>query len=194
MDVKPLSNLQEDNDGLPLLRLANPRGIVPALSTLPLDWYFFPLEAKTYDVELEVKYFPAPGDGGEFEDGEDGLGPGGPASPSSSPRRSGRGRGRSFSHSTSRRGGGSEKSRVTMSRQGGGGGSPSRQSSRLGLGLSKKGSAATGLSQASLLSLPPEPQVTMPPSSCVGPHLNPRLAHVAAPPRSTLHPPLPVQP
>jgi len=55
VDIKPLANLKEDNYGQPLLRLANPRGTVPALSTATLDWYFYPLEVKTYDVELEVR-------------------------------------------------------------------------------------------------------------------------------------------
>ena len=47
----------------------NPCGEIPALSSVYLDWSFHPIERKTYDLTISIKYFPTPIDidFGDFE-------------------------------------------------------------------------------------------------------------------------------
>ena len=69
---------------LHLLFTVNPCGEIPALSSVYLEWYFHPLEMKTYNLALSIKYYPSPTDinfgdfekndgQGNFGDGEDGT-------------------------------------------------------------------------------------------------------------------------
>ena len=37
---------------------ANPTGLVPAFKSVYLDWYFYPLEKKSYDLPINIKYSP----------------------------------------------------------------------------------------------------------------------------------------
>ena len=51
----------------------NPCGEIPALSSVYLDWYFHPIERKTYDLTLSIKYSPTliDIDFGDFESNDE---------------------------------------------------------------------------------------------------------------------------
>ncbi|KAJ8004474.1 hypothetical protein DPEC_G00136070 [Dallia pectoralis] len=54
VDTEPLEQLTEDNFGHPVLQCLNPQGEVQPGRTTLLEWNFYPLEAKTYSVDLPI--------------------------------------------------------------------------------------------------------------------------------------------
>lgn len=60
VDVRALDGLMEQNHGMPILRLANPMGYVESRESAFLEWYFYPLENKTYSLPIKIKYEEAP--------------------------------------------------------------------------------------------------------------------------------------
>ena len=54
IDMSALRDAREKNFDFPVFQCLNPRGTIPAMSTLLLSWYFRPLEAKHYDVKLPI--------------------------------------------------------------------------------------------------------------------------------------------
>eukprot|EP01034_Spumella_vulgaris_P021431 gene21431-27461_t len=59
VDLGPLSQLNEEHFHQPLIRVANPTGVIAASSSVFLEWYFYPLQARSYEFALNVKYFSA---------------------------------------------------------------------------------------------------------------------------------------
>lgn len=59
IDMKPLIELNEDNFNQPLIRIANPDGIISSRSSAYIEVYFYPLECKTYEFDLKITYKPA---------------------------------------------------------------------------------------------------------------------------------------
>ena len=56
VDLKDVNRLIAENFNLPIVRLSNPKGTIPARSSLYLEWLFYPLEAKMYEFTIDVKY------------------------------------------------------------------------------------------------------------------------------------------
>lgn len=56
VDLKDVNRLIAENFNLPIVRLSNPKGTIPARSSLYLEWLFYPLEAKMYEFTVDVKY------------------------------------------------------------------------------------------------------------------------------------------
>ncbi|KAL0985623.1 hypothetical protein UPYG_G00159560 [Umbra pygmaea] len=54
VDTEPLEQLAEENFDHPVLQCLNPQGEVQPGRTALLEWVFFPLEAKTYSVDIPV--------------------------------------------------------------------------------------------------------------------------------------------
>jgi hypothetical protein len=58
VDTDPFFALAQGNCEQPIIRIANPKGVVLARSSVFIEWYFFPLEAKMYEFTLTVTYSP----------------------------------------------------------------------------------------------------------------------------------------
>ena len=56
VDLRLFTEIAEKNNNIPLLMLANPKGTVKAYSNHYLEWYFFPIEARTYTFPLVITY------------------------------------------------------------------------------------------------------------------------------------------
>lgn len=56
VDMAPIDALIEKNHGSPVLRVANPAGTVDGGQSVFLDWYFYPLEVKEYDIPIRIRY------------------------------------------------------------------------------------------------------------------------------------------
>jgi hypothetical protein len=54
VDLTSLVCLQEENYGFEVLACLNPSGAIPPSETLLLNWYFRPIEAKMYSVEVFI--------------------------------------------------------------------------------------------------------------------------------------------
>jgi len=52
IDCMPLMALKRENFGHPVLDCLNPQGVIEPGKTHVIEWMFYPLEAKTYDVSL----------------------------------------------------------------------------------------------------------------------------------------------
>ncbi len=61
VDMKFFTEIAEKNNNIPLLMLVNPKGTVKAYSNHYLEWYFFPIEARTYTFPLAITYTAAAG-------------------------------------------------------------------------------------------------------------------------------------
>ena len=59
VDLKFFTEIAEKNNNIPLLTLVNPKGIVKAYSNRYLEWYFFPIEARTHTFPLVISYTAA---------------------------------------------------------------------------------------------------------------------------------------
>jgi hypothetical protein len=58
IDTDPFFTLAQTNCEQPIIRIANPRGVVLARSSVYIEWYFLPVEAKMYEFTLTVNYTP----------------------------------------------------------------------------------------------------------------------------------------
>lgn len=56
VDLSDVDRLISENHDLPIVRLSNPRGIIPARASLYLEWLFYPLEAVEYKFKINIKY------------------------------------------------------------------------------------------------------------------------------------------
>jgi hypothetical protein len=56
IDMRALDALIEENRGSPIMRVANPVGVVEGGKSVFIDWYFYPLEVKTYSVPIKIRY------------------------------------------------------------------------------------------------------------------------------------------
>ncbi len=54
VDEAALAKLRDENFDFPVFQCLNPKGTIPAMSTLLVSWYFRPLEAKTYSTTITV--------------------------------------------------------------------------------------------------------------------------------------------
>ena len=54
VDLTPLTQLQEENYDFQILTCLNPSGSIPPNETLLLNWYFRPIETKTYSVDMFI--------------------------------------------------------------------------------------------------------------------------------------------
>ena len=63
LDMAPLVQMQRDNHGFRVLWCLNPKGVIPPMQSVLVNWLFQPLEPKTYSVEVPV----------HVEDGEGGV-------------------------------------------------------------------------------------------------------------------------
>ena len=66
LDMASIDNLTDANYGQPILRCANPTGIIEPRSFVFLEWYFYPIEAKTYNIPIKIMY-EKHGDSGSAE-------------------------------------------------------------------------------------------------------------------------------
>ena len=51
-----LDHLNESNFGQPILRCANPMGEIEPRSSVYIEWYFFPLQSKAYEIPIVIAY------------------------------------------------------------------------------------------------------------------------------------------
>lgn len=56
VDLSYIDKAVEDNFNLPIIRVVNPSGRVPAWSSTYLECHFYPLEVKLYEFTLSIKY------------------------------------------------------------------------------------------------------------------------------------------
>ncbi len=56
IDMASLDHLNDDNFGQPILRCANQSGIIEPRSSVYIEWYFFPLEDKVYEIPITIIY------------------------------------------------------------------------------------------------------------------------------------------
>lgn len=56
VDMKSIDTLISENFNCPILRISNPTGIIEPRSSTYLDWYFYPVEAKTYKCPITITY------------------------------------------------------------------------------------------------------------------------------------------
>lgn len=54
LDERALAEHRENNFDFPVFQCLNPAGVIPPMSTMLLSWYFRPLEAVRYDVDLRM--------------------------------------------------------------------------------------------------------------------------------------------
>ena len=54
IDEASLAQLRDENFDFPVFQCLNPKGSIPAMSTLLLSWYFRPLESKTYETTVLI--------------------------------------------------------------------------------------------------------------------------------------------
>ena len=56
VDLSFIDKAVEDNFNLPIVRIVNPSGKVPAWSSTYLECHFYPLQVKSYEFTLSIKY------------------------------------------------------------------------------------------------------------------------------------------
>jgi len=56
IDMASIDHLIDHNFGQPILRTANRSGIIEPRSSVYIEWYFYPLEAKAYEIPITIMY------------------------------------------------------------------------------------------------------------------------------------------
>jgi hypothetical protein len=56
VDTKSIDAIVDSNHNMPIILLVNPKGVIPPFSSLFLEWFFYPIEIKTYTFPLEITY------------------------------------------------------------------------------------------------------------------------------------------
>jgi cilia- and flagella-associated protein 65 len=56
INMRSIDAVSDQNFGQPILRVANPSGVVEPRSTVMIEWYFYPIEAKNYEIPIKILY------------------------------------------------------------------------------------------------------------------------------------------
>lgn len=58
IDCMPLELLRRENYDHPVLECLNPKGVVQPGSSYAVEWLFYPIEARTYQVRTGLSHLP----------------------------------------------------------------------------------------------------------------------------------------